>query len=79
MIGGVEQIGLLVVVVETLDELFVACSQEALADYTRVTIILTALCPDRAWDEWDFVRALPTRALRAGEICFSILRDDKTD
>ena len=79
VIGGVEQIGLLVVVVETLDELFVACSQEALADYTRVTIILTALCPDRAWDEWDFVRALPTRALRAGEICFSILRDDKTD
>ena len=75
VIGGVEQLGLLVVVVETLDELFVACSQAALADPTRVSIILTGLCPDRAWDDWDFVRELPTRVLRAGEICFSILRE----
>jgi hypothetical protein len=75
VIGGVEELGVAVIVVETLDELFVACSQTALADYTRVTIILTALCPDRAWEEWDFVPALPTRALRPGEICFSIVRE----
>ena len=79
VIGDVEELGIVVVVVETLDELFVACSQATLADYTRMTIILAALCPDRPRDDWDFVRALPTRALRAGEICFSIMRDGETN
>lgn len=75
VIGGVEELGIVVVVVETLDELFVACSQAALADPTRVNIILAGLCPDRTWPQWRHVRELPTRALRAHEICFSTLRE----
>jgi len=79
VIGGVEELGIVVIVVETLDELFVICSQTALADPTRVTIILVALCPDRALEEWDFVREIPTRTLHADEICFSIMRDGETN
>jgi hypothetical protein len=75
VIGGAEELGIVVIVVETLDELFVICSQAALADPTRVTIILVALCPDRALDDWDFVKEVPTRALRTDEIGFSIVRE----
>jgi hypothetical protein len=62
-------------VVETVDELFVACSTKTLSDYTRVVFILTAFCRDRAWDDWSQTNTLPTRDLRADEICFSILRE----
>jgi hypothetical protein len=75
VIGGIEELGIVVVVVETLDELFVACSRAALADPTRVTIILGALCPDRAWEEWDSVKEIPTRTLPLDEIGFCIVRE----
>jgi hypothetical protein len=78
VVGGLEELGIVIVVVEPMDELFVACSEAALTDPTRVVIILTALCPDRAWEEWRTEQSLPIRPLNAGEICFSIMRDGET-
>lgn len=75
VIGGAEELGIVVVVVETVDELFVACSLAAVADPTRIVFILNALGKGRLWDDWSQPSELPTRPLQANEICFSLLRE----
>lgn len=76
LLGGEEVAGVLVEVVETLEETYVAFSV-ARIDPTRPLIILRAFYPDVAFAEWEAVDALPTRAIRVndGEVAYRLLRD----
>jgi hypothetical protein len=75
VIGRTQPVSLLVHVVETLEETFVALS--GTSDVTRIQLLLAALYPTRSFDDWEYADALPTRALdrAAGEFCLSILHE----
>ena len=81
---GVEQIGVLggeqttavvVDVVDTLEETYVAFSVVRI-NTSRLVMILAAFDVEAAFADWELVERLPTRPLRVadGEICYRILR-----
>lgn len=72
VIGGEEATGVLVEVVETLEETYVVFSL-AQKDYTRIVLILEAFYPDHSFNDWELLTALPTRTLRPNEVCYRIL------
>lgn len=71
IIGGEETTGVLVEVVETLEETYVVFSL-AQKDYTRIVLILEAFYPDDTFNDWELVATLPTRTLRENEACYRI-------
>jgi hypothetical protein len=75
VLGGEEATGVLVEVVETLEETYVAFSVSHMDD-ARLVLILEAFYPDAAFSNWEFVAQFPARPLREndGEICCRILR-----
>jgi hypothetical protein len=75
ILGGEERTGVIVEVVETLEETYVAFSVGRM-DPTRPVIILRAFYSDVAFNEWELVDRLPTRPLRVdqGEIAYRLLR-----
>jgi hypothetical protein len=72
VIGGEETTGVLVEVVETLEETYIVFSL-AQKDYTRIVLILEAFYPDNTFNDWELVATLPTRTLRQNEACYRIL------
>lgn len=76
ILGGEEQTSVVVDVVDTLKETYVAFSV-ARIDYSRIILILAAFYPKAEFAEWEQVEDFPTRPLRLqdGEICYRILRD----
>lgn len=72
VIGGEERTGVLVDVVETLEETYVAFSLADM-DYTRIVLILAAFYPNDTFSNWELVETLPTRTLRQNEVCYRIL------
>ncbi|HVA10221.1 MAG TPA: hypothetical protein VNG12_26185 [Acidimicrobiales bacterium] len=70
---GTGGVGLVVEVVATLEETYVAVRVATMGDPTRLVALLAAFYPDRNFDEWASRTRLPTRHLGAGEICLSIL------
>jgi hypothetical protein len=75
VLGGEEMAGVVVEVVGTLEETYVAFSL-AHVDATRPVLILGAFYPDARFTEWELVANLPTRPLRESEaeFCYRILR-----
>ena len=73
LIGGEESTGVVVEVVETLEETHVAFILGAM-DYTRIVLILAAFYPNATFKDWELVASFPTRSLRENEICYRILR-----
>lgn len=75
MIGTTQPVSLLVYIVETLEETFVALT--GTSDVAQIQVLLVALYPTRAFDDWEYADALPTRSLdlAAGEFCLSILHE----
>jgi hypothetical protein len=76
VIGTTQPVGLLVHLVETLEETFVAVFGDT-TDLAQLQLLLLALYPERAFEEWRAEQRLPTRALnlRRGEFCLSIVHD----
>lgn len=70
---GPGEVGMVVEIVETLEETYVAVVVTTMGDPTRLVTLLGAFYPERAWSDWQDRDHLPTRALAAGELCFSIL------
>ncbi len=75
VLGGEERTGVVVEVVETLEETYVAFSV-ARIDPSRLVLILAAFYPDMAFGDWALAASLPTRPLRTSEaeVCYRILR-----
>ncbi len=75
LLGGEETAAIVVEVVDTLQETYVAFSVVGM-DATRVVMILGAFDIDAAFSQWELVTMFPTRSLRIdrGEICYRILR-----
>jgi hypothetical protein len=77
LIGGRVGTGVVVEVVETLEEIFVAFKWEDVHEDELILIkMLAAFVPNSTWDQWRQAR-LPTRELdeSAGETCFSYLKE----
>jgi len=76
ILGGEERTAVVVEVVDTLHETYVAFSV-ARIDPSRVVLILGAFDPKARLSDWELVSSFPTRPLRLqdGEICYRILRD----
>lgn len=74
LIGGAETTGVVVEVVESLEETHVALSV-ARMDYTRIVLILQAFYPEATFGDWELASRLPTRCLHGDEVCYRILRD----
>jgi len=72
-LGGEETTGVLVEVVDTLEETYVAFSIERM-DSERLIVILAALYVDAEFSDWELAASLPTRPLRQYEVCYRILR-----
>lgn len=70
---GLEPVSIVVNIVETLEETFVAISGQI--DPALWQLLLVVLYPDSPFDAWRFERRLPTRELDRvrGEICFSLV------
>lgn len=75
VLGGEETTAVVVEVVDTLEETYVAFSA-ARMNTSRVVMIVGAFDVEAAFSDWEWVNSLPTRGLRAesGEICCRILR-----
>jgi len=69
---GQGQVGVVVEIVETLEETYVAFSVASIGDPTRVIALLAAFYPGRDFGEWQYRNRLPTRPLVPGELCRSI-------
>jgi len=71
---GREPVSVVVHIVETLEHTFVAVSILTLTP-SQYQLLLVALYPDRAYEEWQYEQCLPTRELdRArAEYCMSIV------
>jgi hypothetical protein len=80
LLGGEEATAVLVDIMETLEETYVAFSVVRM-DPTRPLIILRAFYPDVAFAEWEAVDRLPTRPLRItdGEVAYRLLRISGVD
>jgi hypothetical protein len=72
-LGGEQTTGILVDVVDTLEETYVAFSMERM-NTERLIVILAAFYVDADFGAWELVGALPTRPLRRHEACYRILR-----
>jgi hypothetical protein len=74
-LGGEERTAVVVEVVDTLEETYVAFSI-ARMDGSRVVMILGAFDVEAAFSDWELVASFPTRPLRLndGEVCYRILR-----
>lgn len=74
VIGTTQPVGLIVHVLETLEETFVAVYGDATMP-DQLLVLLVALFPDRAFPDWRWEPRMPTRELdmTRGEICFSIM------
>jgi hypothetical protein len=74
VLGGEQATAVVVNVVETLEEIYVAFSV-AHIDTTRLVMILSAFDTDASFPDWELVETFPTRPLRLdnGEICYRIL------
>lgn len=74
-LGGEEYAGVVVEVVDTLEETYVAFSVVGM-DHRRVLIVLTAFFPNATFGDWELANALPTRSLSRedSEVCYRILR-----
>jgi hypothetical protein len=72
---GLEPVAVVVYVVETLEETFVAVSGQNIS-IEMYQILLVALYPERSFKEWRPEHRLPTRDLdyARSEFCMSILR-----
>lgn len=75
LLGGEQTAAVLVEIVDTLNETYVAFSIEGIST-SRVVMILGAFDSEAAFSDWELAEKLPTRTLRAheGEICYRILR-----
>lgn len=71
---GVSDVGVVVVVIETLEETYVAIDMRTLAGPGALPTLLAAFYPERAFQEWVIRTELPNRKLRSPELCWSILR-----
>ena len=74
VIGTTQPVGLVVHIVETLEETYVAVYGDT-TDLAQLQLLIAALYPDRAFDEWRAEQRLPTRDLdlQRGEFCLSIV------
>jgi hypothetical protein len=72
VIGGEATVGVLVDVVDTLSETYVAFSAEEVG-YARLVLLLAGFYPEAAGTDWEQCRDFPTRELRDNELCFRIL------
>jgi hypothetical protein len=72
-LGGEKAAGVLVEVVETLEETYVAFSLEGI-DFERILVILRAFYVEAEFLDWEPAAELPTRPLRQNEFCYRILR-----
>jgi nucleotide-binding universal stress UspA family protein len=70
---GTGEVGVLLEIVETLEETYVATSVRVMADPIGLVVLLAAFYPDRVLPDWRFQPRLPTRPLEPGELCMSIL------
>ena len=75
VLGGEEATAVVVDIVDTLEETYVAFSVAGI-DTSRLVMILGAFDVEAAFSAWELVDMLPTRPLRVddGEICYRILR-----
>jgi hypothetical protein len=73
MLGGEETAGVLVEVVDTLEETYVAFSVERM-DTERLVVILGAFYVEAEFRDWELAQELPNRPLRRNEVCYRILR-----
>lgn len=75
VLGGEQTTGVVVDVVDTLQETYVAFSVVRM-DTSRLVMTLGAFDVEAAFRDWELVDRLPTRPLRSadGEICYRILR-----
>jgi hypothetical protein len=72
ILGGEQRTAVVVNVVETLEEIYVAFSV-AQVNTERLVIILSAFDDDAQFSDWEWVETFPTRQLDNGEICCRIL------
>ena len=74
VIGTTQPVGLVVHVVETLEETYVAVFGDT-TGLAQLQLLLAALYPDRELEEWRPEQRLPTRDLNLerGEFCLSIV------
>lgn len=75
ILGGAQHAGVVVNVVDTLEETYVAFPVPAVEGYARILVMLRAFFVDAAFSDWELVDALPTQQLddANGEICYRIL------
>lgn len=73
IVGGELPTGVIVEIVETLEETCIALSGELL-DAERIVLVLAAFYPDAEFTDWEFMAALPHRALKRNEVACRILR-----
>jgi hypothetical protein len=71
---GLQPVAVVVRVVETMEETFVAISGLRLS-LSMLQLLLVSLYPDRGFEDWRSERRLPTRELDrvSAELCFSIV------
>jgi hypothetical protein len=71
---GLEPVAIVVHVVETLEETFVAVSGVTLT-LPMLQLLLATLYSDSKWEEWQQAQRLPTRELdqKRSEFCLSIV------
>ena len=68
-LGGEVRVGAIVTVVDTLEDCYVVVKVGDRADmWQKLPIVLAAFFPDREYDDWRHVDALPSRPLLDGEI-----------
>lgn len=72
---GSSDVGVIVVVIETLEETYVALDMRTVVGPGALATLLAAFYPDRTFQEWVIRAELPNRQLRSAEICWSILRE----
>lgn len=78
---ALRDVGVVVEVVETLDETYVAIRMRELNDPDELSLILLGIHPDREFGDWQAGRPFPPRSLDldAAEMCWSILHDPLPD
>lgn len=62
---------IVVELVETMEETYVAFSWEQIHDLDTPLTLLQAFYPGSRWEDWQTDKPLPTRPLNDGEVCFS--------
>jgi hypothetical protein len=75
VLGGEQSAAVVVEVVDTLEETYVAFSISGM-DSSRVVMIVGAFDVEASFSDWELATTLPHRPLRVvdGEICYRILR-----